>query len=442
MSESSNLALDRGFFGHPKGLQTLFFTEMWERMSYYGMRGLLVLFLTTSINEGGFAYTAAVASAIYGLYTASVYFMGLPGGWMADRLIGSQRAVWYGGIIIMCGHISLAIPNDKTFYLGLILVVLGTGLLKPSISALVGTLYSSTDERRDSGYAIYYMGINIGSLIGYTVCGALAEADAFGWHWAFGAAAVGMAIGLIQFRKTVGNLQGAGAAPLQPMTPAGNTRSWRIIGVFLLGLVVVTLSVMNGLITLNPISLAQSVAVAFTAIFVIYFSAVYFLGRLDPCGNSHGLVSVCKLNLYHSAFALLCRYVDQTRQTHGVASIRGEMRRWSYHHGKRFYRHVLRRTHCRRGDESRCFLADFNLLLAHLRRVDHQPHRLERRIQTGTQTLPGPDDGRVRFDLLYRQHYRRYLRGQIRPQQRGRNAQPVYADCDVQCRRGRDSVAV
>ncbi len=281
MPESSNLALDRGFFGHPKGLQTLFFTEMWERMSYYGMRGLLVLFLTTSINEGGFAYTAAVASAIYGLYTASVYFMGLPGGWMADRLIGSQRAVWYGGIIIMCGHISLAIPNDKTFYLGLILVVLGTGLLKPSISALVGTLYSSTDERRDSGYAIYYMGINIGSLIGYTVCGALAEADAFGWHWAFGAAAVGMAIGLIQFRKTVGNLQGAGAAPLQPMTPAGNTRSWRIIGTFLLGLVVVTLSVMNGLITLNPISLAQSVAVAFTAIFVIYFSAVYFLGRLD-----------------------------------------------------------------------------------------------------------------------------------------------------------------
>lgn len=280
MSESSNTALDRGFFGHPKGLQTLFFTEMWERMSYYGMRGLLVLFLTASINDGGFAYTAAVASAIYGLYTASVYFMGLPGGWMADRLIGSQRAVWYGGIIIMCGHISLAIPNDKTFYIGLILVVLGTGLLKPSISALVGALYSSNDERRDSGYAIYYMGINIGSLIGYTVCGALSEAEGFGWHWAFGAAAVGMAFGLFQFRRTLGNLKGVGAEPLQPLTPEGSSRSWQLISVFLFGLALVTLAVMNGLLTLNPVSLAQSVAVVFTSVFVIYFSAIYFRGKL------------------------------------------------------------------------------------------------------------------------------------------------------------------
>ena len=167
--------LDRGFFGQPLGLLTLFITEMWERMSYYGMRGLLVLFMTAAIAEGGLAIGTATAVAIYGLYTASVYFMGLPGGWIADRLIGSQKAIWYGGIVIMCGHIVLAIPSDKTFFLGLILVVLGTGLLKPNISAIVGQLYGAKDERRDSGYAIYYMGINIGSFIGYTVCGWLYE---------------------------------------------------------------------------------------------------------------------------------------------------------------------------------------------------------------------------------------------------------------------------
>ncbi|MBT8132291.1 MAG: oligopeptide:H+ symporter, partial [Gammaproteobacteria bacterium] len=188
-------ALDHAFFGHPKGLQTLFLTEMWERMSYYGMRGLLVLFMTAALQEGGLAMTTATATAIYGLYTASVYFMGLPGGWIADRLTGGQKAIWYGGIIIMCGHIILAIPNDNTFFIGLIFVVIGTGLLKPNIGAVVGQLYSRTDERRDSGYAIYYMGINVGSVIGYTVCGWLA-ANA-GWHYAFGAAAVGMAFGLI-----------------------------------------------------------------------------------------------------------------------------------------------------------------------------------------------------------------------------------------------------
>ena len=121
---------DASFFGHPKGLRTLFFTEMWERMSYYGLRGLLVLFMTEAMMNGGLELTVITATSIYALYTAFVYFMGLPGGWIADRLIGSQRTVWYGGIIIMCGHIVLAIPNDSTFFVGLILVVLGTGLLK------------------------------------------------------------------------------------------------------------------------------------------------------------------------------------------------------------------------------------------------------------------------------------------------------------------------
>lgn len=278
MTPSKNL--DTQFFGHPKGLQTLFLTEMWERMSYYGMRGLLVLFMTAAIAEGGLAIGTATAVAIYGLYTASVYFMGLPGGWMADRLIGSQKAIWYGGIIIMCGHIVLAIPNHSTFFIGLILVVLGTGLLKPNISAVVGQLYGSEDERRDAGYALYYMGINIGSFIGYTVCGLLAEK--VGWHWGFGAAAVGMALGLIYFRKTTPDLNGAGALPASPMTQKAQKNSWSVIGVFLLGLTIMTALMLSGSVSVDAIALSKVTAMFFVAVFVLYFSFIYLKGNLSP----------------------------------------------------------------------------------------------------------------------------------------------------------------
>ena len=152
-------APDSGWFGHPKGLSTLFFTEMWERMSYYGMRAMLVLFMTASLQQEGLGFTVASAAAIYGLYTGAVYFLGLPGGWLADRLFGGQKAVWYGGIIIMCGHIILAVPHEYSFFIGLIFVATGTGLLKPNISAMVGQLYSDADERRDGGYAIYYLSL-------------------------------------------------------------------------------------------------------------------------------------------------------------------------------------------------------------------------------------------------------------------------------------------
>ena len=276
---TSNSQLNTAFFGHPKGLQTLFFTEMWERMSYYGMRGLLVLFMTTAMQSGGLEFTVATATAIYGLYTASVYFMGLPGGWIADRLIGGQRAVWYGGITIMCGHIVLAIPNENTFFIGLILVVLGTGLLKPNIGALVGQLYDLKDNRRDSGYALYYMGINIGSFIGYIVCGYLAEN--IGWHWAFGAAAVGMALGLIQFKITSPNLNGEGAEPIQALSPEATKASWTVITIFLIGLGLVTFAVMSGMLNFNPGVVAKYTAWAFIIFFAIYFAAIYFRGNLN-----------------------------------------------------------------------------------------------------------------------------------------------------------------
>src|SRR5262245_40815182 len=158
MPPSSATPLDHAFFGHPRGLSTLFFTEMWERFSYYGMRALLILFMTAPIATGGLGFDTAVAGAVYGLYTSMVYMSTLPGGWVADRLIGPRRAVLYGGIVIASGHFSMAFPSVATFYLGLTLIVIGTGLLKGNAAVIVGALYGADDNRRDAGFSIYYMG--------------------------------------------------------------------------------------------------------------------------------------------------------------------------------------------------------------------------------------------------------------------------------------------
>ena len=267
------------FFGHPAGLSTLFFTEMWERMSYYGMRALLVLFMTLSMQEGGLGITVASATAIYGVYTGAAYFMGLPGGWIADRLIGSQMAVWYGGIIIMSGHVLLAIPSDNTFFIGLILVVLGTGLLKPNIGAMVGQLYSLEDERRDAGYTLYYMGINLGSIIGYLVCGWL-QLNA-GYHWAFGAAAIGMGVGLIQFRLTLYKLDGQGSIPTQPLSTVAHRNSKIAILASVVMLCVVTILMLSGGISVNPVTLAQYIAITITAVFLAYYVGIYAFADLN-----------------------------------------------------------------------------------------------------------------------------------------------------------------
>ena len=269
---------DTAFFGHPTGLSTLFYTEMWERMSYYGMRALLVLYMTLSIQEGGLGITVASATAIYGLYTGAVYFMGLPGGWIADRMIGIQNAIWYGGIIIMCGHLLLAIPHDSTFFTGLIFVVAGTGLLKPNIGALVGQLYPTGDERRDSGYTLYYMGINIGSIIGYLVCGWLQVN--VGYHWAFGAAAIGMGAGLIQFRLSFGKLHGHGASPTVKLSSSSMRRTQLALVTTLALTAVLTYLIMSGSVAIDPVSLAQYVALLITVVFLSYYAAIYLFTDL------------------------------------------------------------------------------------------------------------------------------------------------------------------
>jgi POT family proton-dependent oligopeptide transporter len=203
---------DRGFFGHPGGLSTLFFTEMWERFSYYGMRAILTLYMTKTLAEGGLGFDEKYAALIYATYVSSVWYLPLIGGWLADRVFGARRAVLIGGIIIACGHYSMAINTHLNFYLGLILIASGTGLLKPNISAMVGQLYPGRDKRRDAGFSIFYMGINLGAFLSPIVVGFLAQHPSFrrfissigldpntAWHWGFGAAGVGMTLGLIQY---------------------------------------------------------------------------------------------------------------------------------------------------------------------------------------------------------------------------------------------------
>jgi POT family proton-dependent oligopeptide transporter len=215
-------ATGKTFFGHPRGLATLFFTEMWERFSYYGMRALLVLFMTAPlmVANPGLGFGEAKAAAIYGLYTSMVYLLALPGGWVADNLWGQRRAVFIGGCIIAAGHFSMAgplvgAPDLPSFFTGLLLIVIGTGLLKPNVSTMVGDLYPSAEAagddpeahlraerwgaKRDAGFSIFYMGINLGAILGPFICGTLGET--VNWHWGFSAAGFGMILGLIQYKR-------------------------------------------------------------------------------------------------------------------------------------------------------------------------------------------------------------------------------------------------
>ncbi|HUP60028.1 MAG TPA: peptide MFS transporter [Thermoanaerobaculia bacterium] len=225
------------WFGHPRGLSTLFFTEMWERFSYYGMRALLVLFMTRALSEKnpGLGIDVGTAGAIYGLYTSMVYLLTLPGGWIADNIWGQKRAVFVGGCIIAAGHFSLAVPSIYTFYLGLVLIALGTGLLKGNISTIVGDLYPEGGARRDAGFSIYYMGINIGALFGPLFCSFLGEG--YNWHWGFSLAGIGMVFGLIQYRYGAKYLTGAGDLKVQvpPETISSRNRNLAIIFLAVVG---------------------------------------------------------------------------------------------------------------------------------------------------------------------------------------------------------------
>jgi POT family proton-dependent oligopeptide transporter len=278
---------DRSFFGHPRGLSTLFFTEMWERFSFYGIRPLLILFMTAALVDGGFGFERTQAGAIVGIYAGSVYLASLPGGWVADRLLGLQRAILYGAGFISAGHISIGlgafVGGKVPFFLGLVLIVIGTGLLKPNISAIVGDLYPESGARRDAGFSIFYMGINLGAFAGQLITGYLGEQ--VGWHLGFGAAGVGMLLGLVLYvlraRPTLGEI---GLRPTRLADSVAQGRQERRvkltlgIGLGLLGLVIVLAA--TGAIELDPVAINASMTYVLVGAAAVYFAYLYAAGGL------------------------------------------------------------------------------------------------------------------------------------------------------------------
>src|SRR6185503_19894235 len=281
---------NRGFFGHPRGLSTLFFTEMWELFSFYGIRPLLVLFMTAALASRGFGFDRPTASAIVGIYAGSVYLASLPGGWIADRWLGLRRSIFYGATLIALGHLAIALSSvlsKPAFFAGLVLIVMGTGLLKPNISAIVGDLYPEAGARRDAGFSIFYMGINVGALIAPLITGALGER--VGWHYGFGAAGVGMLIGLITYRlRAPGTLGPLGVLPSGTPEQQRTVKRVTLLGVGVIVLVV--LLTMVGRITINPVAVGSNLAYVMLAMAAAYFGYLFLFGGLD--GNEKKRIAV------------------------------------------------------------------------------------------------------------------------------------------------------
>ena len=285
--------MSASFFGHPRGLATLFFTEMWERFTYYGMRAVLVLFLVGAVSSGGFGIDDKTAAAIYGLYTAGVYLAALPGGWIADRLIGARRAVFIGGGLIALGNAMLAASTaPRGFYLGLLVIVLGVGLLKPNVSAMVAELYPEGGARLDAGFTVFYMGINLGATLGPVVTG---EAQSLiGPRAGFGVAAVFMAAGVLQYYLTQHHLGTAGqfVAPAQAGAGAVIRKPWRRFGIALAVSALAVAALSFGWVPLNPVSLAHASTLVIAATAVLYFAYLFLAGNLSTQEKRRLLVIV------------------------------------------------------------------------------------------------------------------------------------------------------
>jgi proton-dependent oligopeptide transporter, POT family len=267
--------------GHPRGLATLFMTEFFERFTYYGMRALLVLFLVAATDAAnpGFGIDRNVAGAIYGLYTGAVYLFGLPGGWIADRLIGQRNAILWGGVIIMLGNFILALPaSPAVFYVGLAVISVGVGLLKPNISAIVGDLYQGQPgARRDAGFSIFYMGINLGAFVAPLLAGTIGE----GWNWrgGFFCAGLFMGIGVIQFKLTERYLGNAGEAH-RNVGADERRRGWRWLGIGSVALVAAVLLMFLGVIPVDIMTLAQVFGTVMIAVAFSFFGYTLLFANL------------------------------------------------------------------------------------------------------------------------------------------------------------------
>src|SRR5690625_3624628 len=249
---NDDILKDRSFFGHPKGLFTLFFTEFWERFSYYGMRAILLYYIYTEISSGGLGFDDGMAKSIMAIYGSLVYMSGIIGGWIADRLLGTQRTVFYGGVLIMAGHIVLALPAGATaLFISMFLIVMGTGLLKPNISNIVGDLYTTEDTRRDSGFSIFYMGINMGAFIAPFIVGTLGQE--YNFHLGFGVAAIGMFLGFVVYVIT--KKKNLGLAGTYVPNPLKGKEKKKVYTIFAIGAAVIAIlaaiTIPTGILTIN-----------------------------------------------------------------------------------------------------------------------------------------------------------------------------------------------
>ncbi|MDT8368220.1 MAG: peptide MFS transporter [Longimicrobiales bacterium] len=281
MTTATAPAPGRTFFGHPRGLATLFFTEMWERFSYYGMRALLILYLTeqTVVANPGLGFDPVTAGAIYGLYTGLVYLLALPGGWVADTLWGKRKSVYVGGWIIAAGHFSMAVPFEPLFFIGLFLITIGTGLLKPNVSTVVGDLYPEGGARRDAGFSIFYMGINLGAILGPLACSAIGEG--YNYHLGFSLAGIGMVLGLIQYRAGLKYMGDAGhlVTDRSPEELAALSRKFFTGAILAIGAIVAFgFAIGTGTLDVALPAIADALGAGVLILVAIYFGAVIFFG--------------------------------------------------------------------------------------------------------------------------------------------------------------------
>ncbi|ONI82840.1 MFS transporter [Actinosynnema sp. ALI-1.44] len=311
MTTAFSKAPQRGFFGHPRALANLFGTELWERFSFYGMQAILAFYLYYSVTDGGLGLPKATAAGIVGAYGGLAYLASVGGAWVADRLLGAERTVFFGALFIMLGHVVLAVvPGLTGVAIGLVLVILGTGGLKSNVTALVGTLYEEGDARRDAGFSLFYMGINIGGTLGPIVTGYLR--DEWGFHVGFGAAAVGMALGLAQYWINRRNLGDQASVVPNPLTGAARVRSFSIIAAVV---VVLVLLVVLGVI--RPDNLAKIVTWTVLAVSVAYFVVILTSKKITPVERSRVyafiplfIISFGFWSLFQQQFTVLPIFAD------------------------------------------------------------------------------------------------------------------------------------
>ncbi len=306
MQSSVSKQESRTFLGHPYPLRSLFFTEMWERFSFYGIRPLLILFMSAAVYDGGMGLARENASAIVGIFAGSMYLAALPGGWLADNWLGQQKAVWYGSILIALGHLSIALSafmGNNLFFIGLMFIVLGSGLFKTCISVMVGTLYKKGDNRRDGGFSLFYMGINMGSFIAPLISGWLIRSH--GWHWGFGIGGIGMLVALVIFRafaipamKRYDREVGLDSTWNSPIAKKNGVGAWLIA--LAVGVAVIVTLIAQGIIVINPLAVASMLVYVIAASVTLYFIYLFVFAGLSR--KERARLLVCFILLVSAAF--------------------------------------------------------------------------------------------------------------------------------------------